>query len=338
VFFPTPVFFPNPIPTPLVLGAPALNTLGAINGTTSFASACSAVPACLAFVQSNPVASFICIDDRYVGRSNGKRAVAAVNTNPSFYAFKGKLAISRDTTVSTSALTPPSFIRVNLGASNRVDTDTLFCSGGCVSYVSGFDLGTAGVAYTMSGYLASQPYQTVSDALAGASDLTNLRDLLAAVSMLDVFADTTAALTLFAPTNSAFETLNGQLRDCLTDGDHNDALANILGFHVVNGKAYPLSRLRSMSLGGVQTQSGGISVEPQNNGDVVLSGTSTVRGTDGDNFYINGIIHRVNYVMVPVNYDAAWIADNCVVSGAEGLKVNVMTIFFALCFIIQMLC
>jgi uncharacterized surface protein with fasciclin (FAS1) repeats len=128
-------------------------------------------------------------------------------------------------------------------------------------------------------------------------------------------------VTLFAPTNEAFEAL-GEDQLTTLSGD-SAALTEVLQLHVLQGE-YPvldLSRAEEGTLSSItgepyvieQTASG-LSV---NDGDLV--------STDVDNFYSNGVVHVISNVLVPAAQAAADDTAETTTDTTTGVAVGTLT-------------
>ena len=98
--------------------------------------------------------------------------------------------------------------------------------------------------------------------------------------------------TVFAPTNAAFDNLpDGVLQDLL---DNPDILAQVLQYHVLNGKVMSAD----VTTGSVPTLLSGASIEVVVNGtQITLNDLSNVVGADVD--ASNGVVHLIDEVLIP---------------------------------------
>jgi transforming growth factor-beta-induced protein len=98
--------------------------------------------------------------------------------------------------------------------------------------------------------------------------------------------------TVFAPTNAAFDKLpDGVLQDLL---DNPDILAQVLQYHVLNGKVMSAD----VTTGSVPTLLSGSSIDVVVDGNqITLNGLSNVIGADVD--ASNGVVHLIDEVLIP---------------------------------------
>jgi len=103
-------------------------------------------------------------------------------------------------------------------------------------------------------------------------------------------------LTVFAPTNAAFENLpDGVLDDLLANPD---ILEQVLLYHVVAGKVMSAD----VTTGSVPTLLSGSSIEVVVDGNTItLNGLSTVIGADTE--ASNGVIHLIDEVLIPATIE-----------------------------------
>jgi uncharacterized surface protein with fasciclin (FAS1) repeats len=116
-------------------------------------------------------------------------------------------------------------------------------------------------------------------------------------------------LTVFAPTNAAFETLAGALGlganpagvlDMVAFLDANDLLDDVLLYHVVDGRRFSNSVLNRNSDKMIETLSGeyftatpsGHLIDAFAGTDVMITGTNNLNAS-------NGVIHVIDNVLVP---------------------------------------
>ncbi|GAB7357964.1 hypothetical protein MBLNU230_g0131t1 [Neophaeotheca triangularis] len=165
----------------------------------------------------------------------------------------------------------------------------------------------------LSALAAAVSGQSLSDAISGESDLSTLATYLQNSGLLDTVADLDG-ITIFAPTNSAFEEALQELglidnddEDDVDVDDNSDSvpqvLQNILQYHVVPGGAYLSTDLLEYPGNFLPTSYNDLVVNPYY-GDVEGSGVysaekrlSTIGQADLE--YDNGVIHIIDEVMLP---------------------------------------
>jgi uncharacterized surface protein with fasciclin (FAS1) repeats len=107
-----------------------------------------------------------------------------------------------------------------------------------------------------------------------------------------------APYTVFAPTDEAFAALPEGTVEKLTKPENQAALQQILSYHVVEGEV-PAAEIQS---GPVGTVEGGDLEVTADAGDVTVNGASVVQP---DVVASNGVIHVVDAVLLPPNFDPA---------------------------------
>jgi uncharacterized surface protein with fasciclin (FAS1) repeats len=102
-------------------------------------------------------------------------------------------------------------------------------------------------------------------------------------------------LTVFAPTNAAFEALPAGLLEKLLLPENKDVLTSILTYHVVSGKVMAAD----VTAGDVATLEGS-TIAITTDGGVMIN-DATVTATDVE--ASNGVIHVIDQVIVPPTVD-----------------------------------
>jgi len=138
---------------------------------------------------------------------------------------------------------------------------------------------------------------------ASAAGFSTLVTAVEAAGMTEDLLDANANLTVFAPTNDAFDALpDGALDELLADPD---ALANVLAYHV-----YP------------DTVDSATAIALDGNSITMLNGESVAVSVVDGNLFVNdaqvvaadveasnGIIHVIDQVLIPTGVDSAELAD-----------------------------
>ncbi len=129
-----------------------------------------------------------------------------------------------------------------------------------------------------------------------AQDNANFSTLVAAVTKADLVGALSGQdkLTVFAPTNAAFEALATSLNVQVTDLLDLPNLKDILLYHVASGSLNAQSLLSS---GSAATLQGRIVTVAQNGASVSINGNSTVSSADIE--ASNGIVHVIDTVLLP---------------------------------------
>jgi len=111
--------------------------------------------------------------------------------------------------------------------------------------------------------------------------------------------------TVFAPVNTAFEKLPAGTVDTLLKPENKDQLVKVLTYHVIAGKVSSSDLVKMIKDGGgkaeLTTVEGGKITASISDGKVILAdekgGSATV--TIADVFQSNGVIHVVDWVLLP---------------------------------------
>lgn len=140
------------------------------------------------------------------------------------------------------------------------------------------------------------PLGNIVDVAAADGRFTKLVAAVQAAGLVDTLADPDAQFTVFAPTDDAFDALGDGVAESLINGNQ-EALANILRYHVIGGAAINSATAAA---------AGGTTLQTANGQDV------SVTVVDGPRIFINqsevivadvpasnGIIHVIDKVIVP---------------------------------------
>lgn len=104
--------------------------------------------------------------------------------------------------------------------------------------------------------------------------------------------------TVFAPTDEAFAELPDGMVEKLVQPENQDALGQILAYHVVAG-AVPSTDIESGAIGTVEGSDMAVTVDPAEG--VVINGEANV--VQPDVTADNGVIHVVDSVLLPPTFD-----------------------------------
>ncbi len=143
---------------------------------------------------------------------------------------------------------------------------------------------------------------TIDEVAAADENFSTLLSLVTAPgvdpAILDLLSDPTASITVFAPTNAAFEALLSSLNiDPAKLLEHPDLISTILLYHVVDG-AVTSDVVATLNGQSVPTLLDGESIEVQvTNAGVKLDFTANV--TAVDILADNGVIHVIDQVLLP---------------------------------------
>jgi transforming growth factor-beta-induced protein len=128
--------------------------------------------------------------------------------------------------------------------------------------------------------------------------LSTLVDALVAANLTDALSGD-GPFTVFAPSNAAFEKLDPELLNTIISTP--SLLTSLLQYHVASAE------LTSDKLNGsVQTLLSGQSLDVDNSSGVTINGTSKV--TTADVLASNGVIHVIDEVLIPEDFNAQTLA------------------------------
>jgi uncharacterized surface protein with fasciclin (FAS1) repeats len=135
--------------------------------------------------------------------------------------------------------------------------------------------------------------------LQGLQEDENFTTLVSLLESSGLSEDLSAAgdITLFAPTNEAFDALAPEQLTMLSEDTA--ALGEVLQLHVLQGE-YPVLDLNNAEEGSLSSLSGEPYVVEQSAGGLMVNDANLV-ATDVDNFYSNGVVHVVSNVLVPAS-------------------------------------
>jgi uncharacterized surface protein with fasciclin (FAS1) repeats len=172
----------------------------------------------------------------------------------------------------------------------------------------------------LSGALALETNEEIDivTALQEDENFSTLVSLLESTGLTEELASA-GDITLFAPTNEAFEALGEDQLAMLSDDTA--ALTNILQLHVMQGE-FPVLDLSRAEEGSLSSLSGEPYVIEQTASGLAVNDGDLV-STDVDNFYSNGVVHVISNVLVP----ASQAADDTADTGTDttGVAVGALT-------------
>jgi transforming growth factor-beta-induced protein len=156
--------------------------------------------------------------------------------------------------------------------------------------VSDFDLTAEnGVVHILDAVVL--PSQTVADIAIGSAVHTSLVAAVIKAELLPALTNPLASLTVFAPTNQAFDALATALGTDLNGVLANPELADILLYHVVNGTVLSTD----LANGLVPTLNGQSVLVDLTTGVMINQSNVTAE----DNVADNGVVHIIDAVLVP---------------------------------------
>jgi uncharacterized surface protein with fasciclin (FAS1) repeats len=138
---------------------------------------------------------------------------------------------------------------------------------------------------------------TIAEIAVGNGNFTTLVQALSCTGLVDAVADPEAELTVFAPTDDAFELAGFDAGNICTSFD-NDTLTTILLYHVV-GERRPSPSVINGRNKSISMLAGG-SIFPAGQGSLVINANnSSVSVVAPDILASNGIIHVIDFVLLP---------------------------------------
>jgi len=148
--------------------------------------------------------------------------------------------------------------------------------------------------------------------------LTQLKTYLDLAQLTDVLAGTAGSpFTVFAPTNAAFDALPQDVKDALA-ADPTGLLADTLKYHVIGGAKVMSTDLANDLV--VESLYTGNNIRINIYGSTVLATGCAV--SNPDNNASNGVIHIVDKVMMPPQYNVVEYAQNNGFSNLTDLVVR----------------
>ncbi|MEM1369102.1 MAG: fasciclin domain-containing protein [Cyanobacteria bacterium P01_H01_bin.15] len=145
----------------------------------------------------------------------------------------------------------------------------------------------------------AQSSANIIDALSNADNFSILVQALETAGLTNAIADPRRGpLTIFAPTDAAFEALPDGALEVLLEPDNKEFLLDVLTYHAVPGAAISAAEVTSGSVPTLSEDE--LSIERE--GDAVMIDDSTV--VQPDIQAANGIIHGIDSILVPDSADA----------------------------------
>ena len=135
--------------------------------------------------------------------------------------------------------------------------------------------------------------QSIAEIAAGDENFTILTAAIEAAGLTEVLNNADLSITVFAPTDAAFEALPEGTLETLLLPENRDQLAQILGYHAVDGEVLSTD----LASGEVDTLSGA-AVMVMVDEETVMINDATVVVADIE--ASNGIIHVIDSVLLPM--------------------------------------
>ncbi|XP_078322954.1 transforming growth factor-beta-induced protein ig-h3-like [Crassostrea virginica] len=180
-------------------------------------------------------------------------------------------------------------IRINIYPHNNVVT----VEG---SKITTFDLtATNGMVHVIDTVMMP-PTGSIVDLVVGNSDLSTLLSKVQSAGLAGALQGD--ALTVFAPTNAAFNKLGSQVLDNLRNNPH--LLKEILEYHVVPHTEYSAGLYNRETLRTLDTHHDVIRLGVSSTNGVTLNHRAHV--TQADISATNGVVHIIDHVLIPFRY------------------------------------
>ncbi|WOD40082.1 fasciclin domain-containing protein [Nodosilinea sp. E11] len=144
-----------------------------------------------------------------------------------------------------------------------------------------------------AGYETAGDGNSVLDVAASESDFSTLVEAVEAAGLTEALA-TSGPITLFAPTNAAFDALPDGTLDQLLLPENQDVLRQVLTYHVVDGEV-PASAVTTGDVPSASGETIALQVDDAT-GDVMVNQAMV---TEADIQASNGIIHAIDQVILP---------------------------------------
>lgn len=141
----------------------------------------------------------------------------------------------------------------------------------------------------------SQPESdsTVAQVLQTRQDLSTFRDALEAAGILDTLDRHNASLTVFAPTNDAFDALPEQQRERIQNSRNGEALTALLSHHIIEGSVYTPELNKGDSFS--DRQDGSLTITRDSSHYMIDHARIVVADLPAR----NGVVHIIDAVLIP---------------------------------------
>ncbi|MFU8811411.1 MAG: fasciclin domain-containing protein [Balneolaceae bacterium] len=146
-----------------------------------------------------------------------------------------------------------------------------------------------GVIHTLDGVLLPNQFVNVVDIALKNFSLSRVVDLVVQSDLVDALSDANANLTVFAPTNEAFDAISDALSELTPE-----QVTNVLLYHVLGDRFLSTDLGASQEVTTLNEEDVLIEVVE---GSVIINGSAAV--TLADQNGTNGVIHVINEVLLP---------------------------------------
>jgi len=157
-------------------------------------------------------------------------------------------------------------------------------------------LASNGVVHVIDSVLVPGSFKNIVGTAVDTKDLTTLVAAVTAADLVDELSSKTANYTVFAPTNSAFASIQSTV-DTLLKPENKSQLENILLYHVVSSEAFS-SELKNGQV--IETLNGSKLTVLIENGEVfIVANNSRAKVVLADVKTSNGVVHVIDTVLLP---------------------------------------
>lgn len=188
------------------------------------------------------------------------------------------------------------------------------CSASCSSVMDTLPASN-GVAYVIDSVLKPANKETIAGILSEDMDYATLWSVLMTAGLQDDLDSSSFTWTFFAPSEQAWDaTFSKEQFDCLSPDDKEI----ILKHHLLNGTIVPSFLFESQSY--VTAASSNLPVVATSVG-IIVDYTPIVKK---DTFGTNGVIQKIDQVLLPAQYTYDWFKSNCNISATlwDALKLD----------------
>jgi uncharacterized surface protein with fasciclin (FAS1) repeats len=160
--------------------------------------------------------------------------------------------------------------------------------------------------------------QNIAQIAEGTKELSTLDAALNATGLSSTIADA-KDITVFAPTNDAFNALDKTLLTCLLEPVGLPTLTEVLKYHVVPQKAKAADLENDQSLPTLDGKQN-LTVSLEGKTVTIKGGADEANVTQADILATNGVVHEVNAVLIPKDFSPPQCGNGTIADTAVGNK------------------
>merc|ERR1712137_39694 len=179
-------------------------------------------------------------------------------------------------------------------------------------------MGVAFAPLFLAGCGSKNATQNIATIAEGAPELQTLVAALNATDLLSA-VDGTNKITVFAPTNNAFDALGNETLNCLLAPVGLPALSNVLKYHVVPVEAKAADLTNNKSLATLDGDHN-LTVSLGDHSTVNISGANSAKVIKADMMATNGVVHEIDAVLLPKKFTVPECGSGTVKETAAGNK------------------